>query len=132
MPERGRREIVARGVGLALAVAVPAALLAQIVDAVSDEAPALVAYPLALVVLVGMAVGGREVGRDAAVPVAPRLGALTGLVAIALVQGLGIARRAAAGDDVAWATIPAVVFVAVALAAVAATLAARRAGRTRP
>ena len=132
MPGRGRREVVARGVGLALAVAVPAALVAQIVDAVSDDTPAVVTYPLALVVLLAMAVGGRDVGRTAPAADAPRLGAVTGLLAIAVVQALGIARRAVAGEDVAWATVPAVIVVAVALAAGAATLAARRTGRTRP
>jgi predicted permease len=131
MPDRGPREVVAGGVGLALAVAVPAALLAQVVDAVSDDAPGLLAYPLVLVVLAGMAVGGDLVGRRASRAPA-RLGAITGLLAIAVVQALGIARRAVAGDDIAWATVPAITTVATGLAAGAAHLAARKAGRTRP
>jgi hypothetical protein len=131
MPDRGPRQVVAAGVGLALAVAVPAALLAQVVDAVSDDDPGLLAYPLALVVLAGMAAGGDLVGRRASQAPA-RLGAITGLVAIAVVQALGIARRAVAGDDIAWATVPAVTVVAVVLAAGAAARRARQAGRTRP
>jgi predicted permease len=131
MPDRGPRQVVAAGVGLALAVAVPAALLAQVVDAVSDDDPGLLAYPLALVVLAGMAAGGDLVGRRASQAPA-RLGAITGLVAIAVVQALGIARRAVAGDDIAWATVPAVTVVAVLLAAGAAARRARQAGRTRP
>ena len=131
MPDRGPRQVVAGGVGLALAVAVPAALLAQVVDAGSDDDPGLLAYPLALVVLVGMAAGGDLVGRRASQAPA-RLGAITGLVAIAVVQALGIARRAVAGDDIAWATVPAVTVVAVVLAAGAAARRARQAGRTRP
>ncbi len=131
MPDRGSRAVVAGGVGLALAVAGPAALLAQVVDAASDDDPGLLTYPLALVVLAGMATGGDLVGRRASGgPV--RLGAITGLVAIAVVQALGIARRAVAGDDIAWATVPAVTAVAVLLAAGAAGLRARKAGRTRP
>ena len=131
MPDRGPRAVVASGVGLALAVAVPAALLAQVVDAVSDDDPGLLAYALALVVLAGMAAGGDLVGRRASR--APgQLGAITGLVAIAVVQALGIARRAVAGEDIAWATVPAVAAIAVLLAAGAAARRARRAGRTRP
>jgi predicted permease len=131
MPDRGPRHVVVAGVGLALAVAVPAALLAQVVDAVSDDDPGLLAYPLALVVLAGMAAGGDLVGRRASQAPA-RLGAITGLAAIAVVQALGIARRAVAGDDIAWATVPAVTVVAVLLAAGAAARRARQAGRTRP
>jgi hypothetical protein len=131
MPDRGSRQVAAGGVGLALAVAVPAALLAQVVDAVSDDDPGLLTYPLALVVLAGMVVGGDFVGRRAAGAPA-RLGAITGLVAITVVQALGIARRAVAGDDIAWATVPAVTAVAVLLAAGAGARRARQAGRTRP
>ncbi len=130
MPDRGPRAAVVRGVGLALAVAVPAALLAQVLDAVTDD-PGVLAYPLVLVVLAGMAVGGDLVGRRASHAPA-RLGAATGLIAIAVVQALGIARRAVAGDDIAWATVPVITAVATALAASAAVRAARRAGRTRP
>jgi hypothetical protein len=54
------------------------------------------------------------------------------LVATALVQGLGIVRRSVAGEDVAWATVPAVTLLSVAVATGSAALLTRRAGRTRP
>lgn len=123
-----------RGIGLALAVAVPAALLAQLLDVVTDSDPGLLTYPLTLVVLAGMALGGREVGRRAA-DRAIELAALAGLVAMAVVQAVGIARRAVAGEDVAWATVPVVTLLGVGLAAAAAARsrgATARAGRTRP
>jgi putative membrane protein (TIGR04086 family) len=123
--------VVARGAGVALAVAMPAALVAQVIDAVTDDDPGLLAYPLSLVVLAGVALGGRYVAqRTADGPIAH--GALAGLLAIGLVQALGVLRRSAGGDDVAWATVPVVTLIAVALAAAAAALTARQPGRTRP
>ena len=123
---------VAAGTGAALAVAVPAALLAQVVDAVADDDPsAALTYPLVAVVLAGAAVGGWVSGRRAtAQPVA--LGAVAGVIALAVVQAIGVARRIAGDDDVAWSTVPVVLVVGALLAAGAAGLAARRAGRTRP
>jgi hypothetical protein len=50
---------------------------------------------------------------------------------MALVQVLGIVRRSAAGHDVAWASVPVLTVLGVAVAAGSA-LAQRRAGRTRP
>ena len=123
--------VVARGAGLALAVAMPAALIAQVLDAVTDDDPGLLAYPLSLIVLGGVALGGRAVAqRTADRPI--RLGALAGLLAITVVQVLGVLRRSAGGDDVAWSTVPVVTLLAVGLAAAAAALTARQPGRTRP
>lgn len=117
-----------RGAGVALAVAAPAALLAQVVDAATDGAGALT-YLLALVVLAGMVVGGASVGRRTA-RLAPA--ALAGLGAMAVVQVLGVVRRLVAGEEVAWGSVPALTALGVALAVAGATLAARRAGRKRP
>ena len=123
--------VVGRGIGVALAVAVPAALAAQVLDAATDDDPGLLAYALALLVLAGAVLGGRAVARQA--PDRPvLLGAAAGFVAIALVQVLGALRRSVAGHDVAWATVPLVTLVAVGLAAGAAALTGRRPGRTRP
>ena len=128
-----RTRAVAAGVGAALAIALPAALVAQILDARRDEdagtSPLL--YVLAALVLVGVGMGGGVAGRQR--PTRPAAaGAVVGAVAVAIVLVLGIARRLVAGDDVAWATVPGTLAVAAALGAAASALAARAAGRTRP
>jgi len=93
------------GVAAALAVALPAALFAAVLDAVVDgDLPNPVTVPLALVVLAGAVVGGWAVRRQGAGPVHA---ALAGAVALALVAGLVLLRRAAADDDLAPALVPA-------------------------
>ncbi|MDP1820642.1 MAG: hypothetical protein Q8K58_12245 [Acidimicrobiales bacterium] len=120
------------GLGLTLALALPAAIIAQLADAVDegDGTPAA-AYPFALVVLGAVGGGGWLVGRRARAHHLATAAAV-GLVAIALIQTIGIARRAAADEDVAWATVPAVTAVAVGLAVAGAALGRRWPGRTRP
>lgn len=138
---RGR--LVVAGAGLALAVSLPASVVAQVVDAVGDgDPPALLSSVLVVLVLAGMAVGGWFVGdrvarADGGARRPAALGAASGLLAIAVVEAIGVARRLVADEDVAWSTIPAVVAVATALAATAAwratqAAAARRGARTRP
>ncbi len=122
--------LLARGVGVALAVAAPAAIAAQVRDVAASDAGAL-DYVLSLVVLAGTAVGGWWIGRQVAGDAAAA-GALVGLLAILPVQALGALRRSAGGHEVAWATIPVVTLLAVGLATGAAVLAARQPGRTRP
>lgn len=128
----GSTRLVALGAGVALAVAVPATLLAQILDAVRPDGPGRpLTYALALVVLAAMALGGTAVGRHR--PAAPALtGAAAGAIAIAVVLTVGIARRLVAGDPVAWATVPGSALVGIVLASAASTLTARGAGRKRP
>ena len=138
----GRPGVVAVGAGAGLAVALPAALVAQVADAVADEdlSPA-VTVPLVLLVLAGAAVAGSVTGDRASARAAlgrgpVLLGGAAGLVVIGVVQALGVARRLVADEEVAWETVPVVVVLAVALAAAAAVVAARRprrrpAGRTR-
>jgi putative membrane protein (TIGR04086 family) len=124
--------LVALGSGAALAVALPAALLAQVLEAVRDdgEGPNGLSYAMAVVVLAGMAVGGWVVGTRA--PQAPvLLGAAVGLGAIAVILALGIARRSMSGEDVAWRTVPVTASLAIALAATGSVLGARQAARTR-
>ena len=128
-----RVRVIALGSGAALALALPAALLAQVLDALHDDGgdAGPIVYALAGVVLAGMIVGGAVVGRQH--PARPAAsGALAGAVAIVVVLTLGVARRLAAGDDVAWGTVPPPIGLAAALAAVASALSARGAGRKRP
>lgn len=122
---------VGAGLAVALAVSVPAALAAQVADAVTDGSPGWITYPLSLTVLAGAALGGRATARRCTThPIA--LAAVTAFVAIAVIQILGVARRAAADRDIAWRTTPAVAALAVGLAVTAAALGTGRPGRTRP
>jgi len=124
---------VVLAVGAALAVALPAALLAQVLDALGDGLGA-VAYLLAAVVLAGIAIGGWTAAGGVAkrsVRVAVWRGAVTGATAVLVVLAVGIARRLAAGDEVAWSTVPATVLLAAAISGGAGALRVRRAGRTR-
>ena len=117
---------------MALSVALPAALLAQVLEAVRDDGdgPGTLSYAMAVVVLAGMVLGGWAVGSRAR-HASLLLGAAAGLCAIAVVLTLGIARRSIAGDDVAWPTVPATASLAMALAAAGSVLGARQAARTR-
>jgi hypothetical protein len=119
------------GLGVALAAALPPTLVVQVLDATGDgDVSAAVTVPVALLVLAAMGLGGAVAARGSerrAVPTA----AVAALAAMALVQVLGIVRRSAAGHDVAWASVPVLTVLGVAVAAGSA-LAQRRAGRTRP
>jgi hypothetical protein len=117
---------------VALAIAVPAVLVVQLVDALSDDdgMPGS-AVPFALVVLAGMGVGGWALGRSH--PRAPvGSGALVALVAIAIVQAIGVVRLTVTDEDVAWGAIPVTTALAAALGAAGTALARRQAARTRP
>jgi predicted permease len=126
---RPRLRALAAGVGAALAIAVPATLLAQVLDATADDG--LADVPLLLlsgVVIAGAALGGWVVARRAVPPVVP-LGAAAGLLAITVVQGLGVARRLAADEEVAWHVVPGVLLLGTAAAAVAALVSRGRPAR---
>ncbi len=121
---------VATGAGVALAMALPAALAAQVLDVVRDgDGVSPATYALALVVLLGMAAGGFVVGHQGG---SVRAAAASGAVAIALVQTLGVVRQAVADEEVTWVGIPLTVALAIALAVVGGTMGRRRAARTRP
>jgi hypothetical protein len=127
----GRTAIVGRALGFGLAVSMPAAIVAQVLDALLDPAPSGLSYPLSLVVLAGPCVAGVVVGLHAPAR-RSRLAGAVGVATLAVVLGLGIARRAAGGDDVAWGTVPFVLLLGGLLAAVAARCTPSRPGRTRP
>jgi predicted permease len=120
------------GAGGALAVSLPATLLAQIVDALrDDDLPAAVTVPLAVVVMAGAVLGGWLVGRRR-----PRGQALVaagaGALALGLVTVLGVARREAVGSDTdAWA-VPAFMVWGALLASLGSAAGGRAAARTRP
>ena len=97
---------VAIGAGIALAICVPAAILAQVLDeagSVDDDSSWLLV--LFAVILVGMGVGGHAAAvRRLDAPLTN--GAVAALAAYLLVQGIGAVRLLASGDDVTWAAIP--------------------------
>jgi hypothetical protein len=118
-----RTRLVLIGAGWALAVAVPADLVAQIADAAaSDGAPTVLVAVCVVVVLLGLVLGGAVVGHqadreDRSRAEAVGLAARSGLAAIAVVVVLGIVRRLAAGHSVAWVTVPEALVLGAALGA---------------
>jgi hypothetical protein len=97
---------VAVGALVTLAIAVPAAIIAQILDeagSVDDDSSWLMV--LFGVILAGMVVGGYVAASRR--PDAPLTNsALAALAAYLLVQGIGAVRLLANGDDVTWVAIP--------------------------
>ncbi len=128
-----RWRAVALGAGAALAVALPASLAAQLIDVFADgDDPPRVVYALVPVILAAMVLGGWVVGRRAQ---RAAMGALAGLVAMAVVLGLGILRQLAADEHVTWSAVPTLAALASGLGAAGALLGRRpprQAARTRP
>ena len=123
---------VGLGFGVALAIGLPAALVAQLLDELVDgELTSAVTVPLALLVLAGPVVGGWVVGRQRA-PRALLLAAGAGALALALVSGLGVLRREVADKDPAPGLLPGAVVAGAALGAAGSALGSRSAARTRP
>ncbi|MFP5577442.1 MAG: hypothetical protein ACLGIZ_04280 [Acidimicrobiia bacterium] len=97
---------VAVGAGVALAICVPAAILAQVLDeagTVDDDSSWLLV--LFGVILVGMAAGG-FVAANRRLDAPLSNGAVAALAAYLLVQTIGAIRLLASGDDVTWVAIP--------------------------
>ncbi len=117
------------GTAVALAVSVPAALVAQALDAagrVDDDSSWL--FVAAAVVLGGLVGGGYVAGaRRPDAPIAN--GAAAGLAAYLVVQTVAAVRLLARGDDVTWIAVPVLALLAVA-AGMAGGLLADRAART--
>jgi hypothetical protein len=97
---------VAVGAGIALAICVPAAILAQVLDSTrsvdDDSAWLLVLFG---VILLGMGAGGYAAAvRRLDAPLTN--GALAALAAYLLVQTIGAVRLLLVGDEVTWVAIP--------------------------
>jgi putative membrane protein (TIGR04086 family) len=120
-----RRAVVA-GTSIALAIAVPAALISQLLDTkgtVHDHSGVLaVAF---IVVLVGFVAGGFVAGsKRTDAPLAN--GAMAALLAFAIVQGVGVIRRSITGDDISWLAIPFNGLIAASLGVLGGYVAGRR------
>ncbi len=116
-------------------MSLPAALVAQVLDAVlEDELPLPLTALLGAIALAGAAVGGGLVGRRGRHGRGARLaaGAGVGAVVLGLLAGLGLVRQAAAGDDVRAAALPALALAGALLGLGGAALGSRSAARTRP
>lgn len=122
---------VAVGAGVALAICVPAAILAQVLDqagTVDDDPSWLVV--LFVVIVLGMGVGGHVAGlRQLDAPLSN--GAVAALAAYLLVQTIGAIRLLASGDTVTWAAIPFFALLASAAGMTGGFVAERRTRRTR-
>ncbi len=125
-----------RAIAVALAIAVPPMLVAQIIDLLTeDDLPGLLTVALSLPVFAGPVVGGLLVGRDASR--LPRLqGALLGLLAIGAIALLGALRLRMADEDPPDLIVPVLALWGGLLGLVGATaghaLARRPPTRTRP
>lgn len=119
------------GLGAALAVSLPAAFAAQIVDALrDDDLPNTITVPLSVIVLVGAALGGAVTGRRRPGGHSA-MAALVGLLALGVVAGLGTVRRSVAGEDITALVVPVAMASGAVLGALGGALGASRAGRTR-
>ena len=118
------RRAVALGAVVAIAVALPAALVAQVVVDDADNPLSFVFFAL---VLFGFAAGGYAAARHA--PDAPfSNGALAALAAFVVIQGFGAIRRAIIDDPVSVASVMFTALLAYAAGLLGALVAARREG----
>jgi putative membrane protein (TIGR04086 family) len=115
------------GIGalVAIAVALPAALVAQVVVDDADNSLSFVFFAL---VLFGFAAGGFAAARHA--PHSPfSNGALAALAAFVVIQGLGAIRRAVVDDPVSLANVVFTGLLAYAAGLLGALVAAKQASR---
>lgn len=118
------------GAAVALVVAVPPAVVAQVrSDRDTLEGSSWVLAIFALI-LVGFVAGGWVAARRGPAQALAN-GALAALVAFALVQGYGVARRLADGDEVRWLAIVFNALLTASCGTVGAVLATLR-GRRSP
>lgn len=122
---------VAVGAGVALAICVPAAILAQVLDeagSVDDDSSWLLV--LFGVILVGMGIGG-FVAAERRLDAPLTNGAVAALAAYLLVQTIGAIRLLASGDDVTWVAIPFFALLSAAAGMAGGLVADHRARRPR-
>jgi hypothetical protein len=118
------------GTGVALAIALPATVVAQVLDAVRDDGlPAPVTVGLTLLVLAGPVVGSFVAGRQRVSRWGLR-GIAIGAASLLLISAFGALRRAVADEDVAAFAVPALTVAGGLLGFIGDRAAA--AGRTRP
>lgn len=131
IPDLINPRAVVTGAAVALAIAVPAGLLAQALDdtgSVDDNS----AWLLVLfgVILLGMGIGGYVAAvRRLDAPLTNS--AVAALAAYLLVQGIGAVRLLAAGDDVTWTSVPFFALLAAAAGMAGGLVADHRARRPR-
>ncbi len=120
---------VVHGLGVALGIGLPPALVANIIAELGDLPPGLSSF-LLLIVFAGLAVGGAVVGRTDP-PMAAIKAALVGAVAIALIATFGYVRRTVSGEDVDPIVIPALAVIGALFGVIGGAVGHARAARTR-
>ena len=122
---------VVGGAVAALVIAVPAGVLAGVLDDRGDlDAESGWVFGFLAVIALGLGVGGYVAGRwQPSAPLAN--GALAALVALATVELYGIVRRLADGEDISWVGLAFTAALAAACGAVGSLVAAAGADRRR-
>lgn len=121
------RQAIAVGAAVAIAITLPAALLAEVLV---DNDDSTLGPPLFLLVLVGFGLGGFMAARRA--PTAPLSnGAVAALVAYVIIQGVGVVRRVIADETVSPAGIVFAALLASSTGLLGAFLARRQAASRR-
>ena len=116
-----------RGTCVGLAVAFPAVVVAQILDAVLDDGlPAVLTVVVIAIILAGPVVGAFAAGRRDR---SGLLGIAIGATCLFVIAGFGALRRAVADDGVEVWTVPALTVLGGVLGSIGALAAS--AGRTR-
>jgi putative membrane protein (TIGR04086 family) len=124
MMPRLDRSSVLRGVAVTLVIAVPPAVVVQLMDDGDDMAASNWTRVAFLVILVGFGAGGWVAARRQ--PAAPLAhGAAAAFAAWAVVQGVGIVRRLATGDSLDWLSIVFAALLAASTGAVGGLMADR-------
>jgi hypothetical protein len=115
------------GTCVGVAVAFPAIVVAQILDAVLDDGlPAVVAILVVAVVLAAPVIGAFAAGRQ---DHRGLIGIAIGSTCLFVIAGFGALRRGVAGDEVEAWTVPALTVIGGLLGSIGAL--ASQAGRTR-
>ena len=115
------RPAVLKGMAAAAVIAVPFALLGL---AASDESSLGWAGWLSVLgILLGLVIGGFVAGRDQRVGAPLTNGIVAAVAVYVIVQGIGIAKRAVAGDELNWAKYASSLLLSIVAGTVGALLA---------
>jgi hypothetical protein len=115
------RPAVVKGMVVAAAIAVPFALLG--LAASDDDSLGWAGWLSVLGILLGLVIGGFLAGRDQRVGAPLTNGIVAAVAVYVVVQGIGIVKRAVAGDDLNWAKYASSLLLSIVAGTVGALLA---------
>lgn len=130
MSESRTRAAIGSGAATTLAIAVPATLLAQVLDR-ENRAGSGTVVGVFVVILVAFGVGGFVAARRAPSK-ATSASAGAAVIAFAVVQGIALIRLLAQDEPIAWAAIPVFALIVTAVALAGGLAASRRANAPDP